>query len=82
MTTALQCDYDWPDDDHRCRQMPLAHVHQPTPCVNGQDERHHEFRPEPRAAAREYARLLDELETAAPYLSRRRRVALRKALLR
>ena len=80
--TALQCDHAWPDDDHRCRQMPLAHVHQPTPCANGQDERHHAFVADQRSAAREYARLLGDLETATPYLSRRKRVALRKALRR
>jgi hypothetical protein len=28
-----------------CRAERYDHVHQPTPCANGHDERHHEFVP-------------------------------------
>lgn len=39
------CEGVYPDDGKRCGDLVPAHVHQPTPCANGKDARHHAFVP-------------------------------------
>ena len=76
----VQCGYRYPEG-RLCAVELTAHVHQP-PCVNGRSERHHDF-----IADRDHLRIyLPELTASlaaiAPVLTRRERIAMRKALLR
>lgn len=44
VTVTVECTATYPDG-RRCWGDWHAHVHQPTPCYNGHDERHHAYAP-------------------------------------
>ena len=41
----VPCAAHYADDGEPCGQGPIEHVHQPTPCQNGKDVRHHDYQP-------------------------------------
>lgn len=39
------CTFRFPDGIESCAAGRGAHIHEPLPCANGKDERHHAFAP-------------------------------------
>jgi hypothetical protein len=39
----IRCEHRYSEDEQCSAWSEFEHVHQPTPCENGKDERHHQY---------------------------------------
>ena len=76
----VQCAHRWPEGT-LCASPLTDHVHQPPPCANGAPERHHDFIADLDHLRAYLPELTATLAAIAPVLTRRERIAMRKALL-